>query len=360
MSEATPKLLRVKYPHILRTVLGSTWAILPEKLTAIVDFLQLKAAGGEVPEEEIQALTAARRSGPAASPGAIAVLPLFGTITHRVSSFDQMSGLTSTERFSARLAQAVNDPGISSIVIDVDSPGGMVNGVDELSEQIAAARSRKRIVAVANSLMASAAYWIASAASEVVAIPSAEVGSIGVIGLHTDMSKRDEMLGVKHTLVTAGKFKGEMNPFEPLSDEAREHLQQSVDEFYGMFVKRVAKNRSVKASDVRNGFGEGRVVGAKEALAEGMIDRIETMEQTLRRAASAKMAEDWLTTIRGLRDSSGTSNATEPVHLVGEKGPDLAVPEPPGPEAWELEHQMARDRLKLRQGFDGKQQDLPA
>jgi signal peptide peptidase SppA len=354
MSEATPKLLRVKYPHILRTVLGSTWAILPEKLNAIVDFLQLKAAGGEVPEEEIQALTAARRS-PVSSPGAIAVLPLFGTITHRVSSFDQMSGLTSTERFSAQLAQAVNDPGISSIVIDVDSPGGMVNGVDELSEQIAAARSKKRIVAVANSLMASAAYWIASAASEVVAIPSAEVGSIGVIGLHTDMSKRDEMLGVKHTLVTAGKFKGEMNPFEPLSDEAREHLQQSVDEFYGMFVKRVAKNRGVKASDVRNGFGEGRVVGAKEALAEGMIDRIETMEQALRRAGVAtKMAEDWLTTIRSLRDSGGTSNVT----VTQEKPPES---EPaPGPEAWELEHQMARDRLKLRQGFDGKQQDLPA
>ena len=286
-----PNILQVKYPHILRTALGSVWAILPEKLNAIMEFLQLKVAGGDVPDEQIGALVAAQRKAIVGQAG-IMVLPLFGLIEHRAGSLlSEHSGATSTERFAQRFRQALADPNISGIVIDIDSPGGVVNGVDELSAEIHAARGVKPIVAVANSLMASAAYWIGSAAGEVVAIPTGEVGSIGVVSVHTEMSKRDEQLGVKRTIISAGKHKTEINPFEPLSDEARDHIQERVDDFFGMFTRRVARNRGKSVKDVVNGFGQGRLVGAKEALAEGMIDRIHTIEQVFHRMGRAKAWE---------------------------------------------------------------------
>lgn len=279
--DASPKVLRVHYPHVLEAAVSTSWAILPEKLDAVMAFLNIKAAGGDIPEEDIRALVAAQRR-PLPGPGAVAVLPLFGMVTHRASSLMAASGATSTERFAERFRQLVTDPAVAAIVIDVDSPGGTVNGVDELSAEIHAARRAKPVTAVANSLMASAAYWVGSAAGEVVAIPSAEIGSIGVLGIHTETSRRDESLGVTRTIVRAGKHKAEANPFEPLSEEAREHIQQRVDEFYDMFVRRVAKNRGVPVGNVRGGFGQGRLLGAREAVAEGLIDRVATMEDVLR------------------------------------------------------------------------------
>ncbi len=285
-----PKITQIKYPHVLRAALGSSWAILPEKLDAIMEFLELKAAGGDVPDEQIRAIVAARHQ-PITGQVAIAVLPLFGVIEHRANSLGAISGATSTERFAGRFRQALADPNITGIVIDIDSPGGVVNGADELSAEIHAARGTKPIVAVANSQMASAAFWIGSAAGEVVAIPTGEVGSIGVLAVHTESSKRDELEGIKRTVISAGKHKTEINPFEPLSEEAREHIQERIDGFFGMFTRRVARNRGKSVKDVVNGFGQGRLVGAKEALAEGMIDRIQTIEQVFRSMGGRTTAE---------------------------------------------------------------------
>ena len=96
------------------------------------------------------------------------------------------------------------------------------------------------------------------------------------------------MKGVKVNLISAGKYKTEGNPFEPLSEEAREQIQKRVDEYYDMFVAAVARNRSVSRSDVRGGFGQGRMVGAKEAVASGMADRVATLDETISRLASGR------------------------------------------------------------------------
>jgi len=121
--------------------------------------------------------------------------------------------------------------------------------------------------------------------------PSGEVGSIGVVAAHMDISKMAESAGLKVTLVSAGKYKTEGNQFEPLSDEARAALQVRVDDYYAMFVKAVARNRGVSPADVRNGFGEGRVVGAKQAVALGMADRVATLDETLARLGVSRMPQ---------------------------------------------------------------------
>jgi signal peptide peptidase SppA len=176
---------------------------------------------------------------------------------------------------------AVNDARIGAIVFDVNSPGGSVTGVDELSKMIYDARGSKPIVAVANHLMASAAYWIGTAADELVVTPSGEVGSIGVFAAHQDVSAAMEKEGVKTTLISAGKYKTEGNPFEPLTDEAHASIQARVDDYYSMFTKAVARNRGVNVADVRGGFGEGRVVGAQQAVSLGMADRVATLDDVI-------------------------------------------------------------------------------
>jgi ClpP class serine protease len=94
-----------------------------------------------------------------------------------------------------------------------------------------------------------------------------------------------EQDGVKVTLISAGKFKTEGNPFEPLSDEAREAFQADIDAFYAMFTNDVAKGRGASADDVRSGFGEGRMVMARDAVKAGMADRVATFDETVARLA---------------------------------------------------------------------------
>jgi capsid assembly protease len=273
----------LKYARVAQMIYNTPWAILEEKLSAIVEMIEFHMTGGRLTEEDVQIQLGARVEPAPRSSGAVAVLPLLGVISHRANMLSNFSGGTSTEKFSAMFRNAVADTSVKAIVLDVDSPGGSVDGVDELATEIFQARDSKSIYAVANTLAASAAYWIASAAHEVIVSPSSEVGSIGVLAAHQDFSEFDKKTGIKTTLVSAGKFKTEGNEFEPLADDARAALQSRVDEYYGMFTKAVGRNRGVTASAVRDGFGQGRVVGAKKAVELGMADRVATLDETLAR-----------------------------------------------------------------------------
>jgi signal peptide peptidase SppA len=161
-----------------------------------------------------------------------------------------------------------------------------VVGAEELGAQIFAARGKKPIAAIANSLAASGAYWICSAARELSVTPSGQVGSIGIMAVHEDWSRAYEAAGITPTIISAGKYKTEGNEFEPLDDTARAALQDSVSSYHRMFLRSVARNRGVSFADVHDGFGEGRVVSAGDALKLGMVDRVETIDELLARLAS--------------------------------------------------------------------------
>lgn len=272
---------------VRRYVSETPWAIMPEMLAVIVDVVAFRAAGGRLTAEEIRQRIGvesfAQRPARATVKGAVAVLGLRGVIAHRVEALDDVSAPagTSTQSFTRRFRDALADDAIGKILIDVDSPGGTVDGVPELADEILRSRGQKPVVAVINTLGASAAYWIASAADEIVMTPSGQVGSIGIITVHEDLSVFFEKKGIKTTLISAGEHKVEGNPFEPLGDRAREHLQERVDAFYSMFVGAVAAGRGVKVEAVRGGFGRGRMVGMNEALAAGMIDRIATFDEVM-------------------------------------------------------------------------------
>jgi len=264
------------------------WAIRETALHRMI--AQLRAAGGAV-KIDVADIEAAEAAAIAARPtsGGVAQLNLHGPISHRPSLWSFFFGGTSTEGFTKILREAVADPAVARIVIDVDSPGGTVDGVPELAEEVRVAREKKPITAVANAEAASAAYWIASQASELVVAPSGEVGSIGVWALHLDVSRMFDSAGITPTFISAGKYKVEGNPFEPLGDEAKAYIQSRIDDYYGMFVRGVAKGRGVSVDKVRSDFGQGRMVGAADAVTAGLADRVGTLDDAIaktRRAAA--------------------------------------------------------------------------
>ena len=281
---------------LLSEFLTTPWALMPERLQAMSGILTRWSAG-EPPNDETlfqvntdRLIRDTRKQMAAASTGTgIAVLPLYGVVTQRGNMVDDISGpgSTSTQQFTSVLRQMLTDDTVGQILIDIDSPGGSVYGVSELASEIVKARAQKPVIAVANSLAASAAYWIGCSASEFYVTPGGEVGSIGVWQAHFDYSKALEEEGVKPTLISAGKFKVEGNPYVPLDEQAQAFMQSRVDDYYNAFVEAVAVGRGVSISDVRDGMGEGRVLGADAALAMNMIDGISTFDEVLAKMQSS-------------------------------------------------------------------------
>lgn len=281
----------IKYAHILSTFASTPWAMEAKKLADMKSFLLFAAKGGRYSAEEVDERINAARIHPntdksiANRPGNIALLSLRGIISNRASMIDDVSPGTgtSTEQFTQAFRAAMASDQVKAIVFDCDSPGGSVYGVPELASEIYSARGTKPMVAQINALSASAAYWIASACDEMVVTPSGEVGSIGVYTVHEDVSQFLANEGIKETVISAGKYKTEGIPFEPLSEEAKAAMQDCVNEYYDMFVDAVAKHRGAKVSDVKNGYGQGRCVRAATAVSLNMADRVGTLSETLER-----------------------------------------------------------------------------
>lgn len=285
-----------RHQAILAEWLNSPWALKRDVLQAHVRILaaRMAAAGPLQPQameddgpyeggERISAFEARRREANASvGGGGIAVLPLYGTIVQRAGMMTEWCGGTSTQQFGQALRDALADETVGQILIDCDSPGGSVYGVQELGDEIYQARKTKPVVAAVNSLSASAGYWLASQASEVYVTPGGEAGSIGVWMAHEDWSAALAEAGIKVTLISSGKNKVEGNPYEPLSDDAKAFLQSRTDEYYAAFTKAVARGRGVGIDAVRTGMGQGRVLGADAALAEKMVDGVRTFDEVVR------------------------------------------------------------------------------
>ena len=217
------------------------------------------------------------------SVASVAVVRLAGVLEHRRERDGGVFSGTSTslEATTSRLRQALADPVVTAIALDIDSPGGPVAGVPELAAELR--QARKPIVAVANTHAAGTALWLASQASQFSVTASGSAGGLGVASVHADESGRLAKQGRRMTLIAAGKHKVDGNPYEPLSHDARQHMQREVDRWHAAFVRDVASGRKTSTAHVLAKFGAGRMLGAREAVAAGMADRVETLEQAIER-----------------------------------------------------------------------------
>lgn len=287
----------MKIQDVRRALSGRLWFIHEPRFHEMLAFCETAIEGG-VAFEKIRAqldseaaIRAARTRFVLGDQGTVAVVPLYGPIAHRGSLWSMYFGGAAVEDITQQLRQAVNDPVVKAIVMDVDSPGGDVEGIDELASEIYQARKQKPITAVSNSLCASAAYYLASQASELLVSPSSLTGSIGVYTTHEDYSGALDDAGIKVSLIKFGENKAEGNPYEPLTDPARQHMQDLVDTFGQQFEKAVARGRGVKQEEVHKRFGQGRVYDAKKAVQLGMADRVGTYDDALAKHGAARTSE---------------------------------------------------------------------
>ncbi|NQT41300.1 MAG: S49 family peptidase [Planctomycetes bacterium] len=260
--------------NAIRTALGPVLAITP-------DFLREMAVQmGCVVDASVVA--AARKPRLPRVAGSIAVIPVTGVLSPRGPEglLGLLFGGTGMDALGVAVDEMAANEAVGGIVLDIDSPGGTVSGTPELAEKIRQARAVKPVVAVANHTAASGAFWLGSQAEHFYATPSAEVGSVGVLAIFEDDTEAMAKEGIKLIIISAGKYKSELWE-QPMGDEAIAAGKKHVDAYYDMFVADLAKGRGVTAAKVRAGFGEGRMVMAADAEAEGMIDGIATLDQVI-------------------------------------------------------------------------------
>lgn len=212
-------------------------------------------------------------------PRGVAVIPIYGTLVKRTLGLEAQSGLTSYLSISTQLSEALADPEIKGVLLDIDSPGGEASGVFDLADQIAAARLQKPIFAVANDMAFSAAYAIAAAADKVFVTRTGGVGSIGVIALHVDQSAKDAQDGCRYTAVFAGAHKNDLTPHAPMSDAGFSALTAEVNRIYDLFVNSIANNRKLNSSAIQK--TEAGLYFANDAIQAGLADVVGNFEDAL-------------------------------------------------------------------------------
>ena len=263
-------------PHLAARLFGVPLAIHRPKLDVILAVLGARIGLADL-AAPVGYTPAVREPTPAS--GKVAVIPIHGTLVRRTSGLEAESGLASYTGIAAQLDAALASPEVAAILLDVDSPGGESGGVFDLADRIRVAAQAKPVWAVANDMAFSAAYALASAATRVFVARTGGVGSIGVIAMHVDQSVKDAKDGIRYTAVFAGERKNDLNPHEPISDEAHAVLKAEVDRVYDLFVETVARHRGLDADTVR--ATEAGLFFGSNAVAAGLADAVGGFDDAL-------------------------------------------------------------------------------
>lgn len=212
----------------------------------------------------------------------VAVIPVTGPIFRRANLFTEISGATSTEVLATDIQAALDDPGVRALVLDIDSPGGAATGINELSEMVYQARGQKPIKAYVGGTGASAAYWLGSAADEIVVDDTAQLGSVGVV---LNLKTREDRPGEKTYEVVSSNAPNKRPNLE--SEAGRAQLQERVDELADVFLDKVARNRGIPRAEVNDRFRQGGTATGALAVEAGMADRLGSLESLIAELAGS-------------------------------------------------------------------------
>jgi ClpP class serine protease len=326
---------------LLQQVLAEPWAITEDGLETI-----LAVAAGTV-EDVRMAQAPGRHTRPTARADGVAVLPVSGTLVASDSRLARMLvgflGGTFTADLADQFAAAMADDDVRSIVLAVDSPGGQVPGIADLAEQVYQARGHKRVLAHVRGMGTSAAYWLAAAAEEVLASPTAFLGSIGVVvGLPSQDGSRN--------LVRSANAPNKR--LDPTTAAGLAEVQARADAVERVFVAAVARNRGTTPERVLADFGKGGTLVAEAAVRAGMADGIDTLPGTVARAAGATPDRTHVAFPTG---PAGAAVMAEPnpnppqPPAPAPAPPQPAPPQPPPPQPPALDVAHHPEVLALRQ-----------
>lgn len=261
-------------PRALELAASQPWLMLPDALDNLLtisdrmgDPMALATKRGERLEDSRQVTMR----------GSVAVVPVIGPIFRYANLFTEISGATSTQVLATDIQRALDDPKVKSIVLNIDSPGGVASGINELAEMIHAARSQKRIVAYIGGIGASAAYWIASAASEIVIDEASLAGSIGVV-VEAVIDSEKATGRTRYSIVS----RNAPNKRPDLgTEEGRAKLGETIDALGDVFVSKVARNLGVDAEKVPEMGDHGGIRVGADAVEHGLAHRVGSLESLI-------------------------------------------------------------------------------
>ena len=209
----------------------------------------------------------------------IATVSIKGPLVNSDSPYLQYFGMTGYPEIRAATLAAAEDPEVTQILLDIDSGGGAVSGVDDTAKLIRLVNDRvKPVTTFTDGAMCSAAYWLGSSAGEVFASKGAIVGSIGVIACHKEYSEAYKKEGVGVTVVRAGKHKALANSNEKLSPEGKAQLQKIVDASYEIFVEHVAAMRGKSYEYADKTMADGQEFIGQASVDVGLVDAVKTFD----------------------------------------------------------------------------------
>lgn len=272
----------------LLDLLTSPWAILPEQLLEMERIYAMHLRGDKIDIDAIEARLgrplANEQQDYALRDGGVAVLPIEGVLAPKANLFMRISGGSSTQMLTQQVESMRADPRVRAAIVAMDTPGGSVLGTPALAEAVRALAAEKPTVAVSTGTMASAGYWIGSAANAVyIEGVTDQVGSIGVVATHSYNPKRD---GSVSTDITAGKYKRIAAGDRPLSAEGQAYLQAQVDHIYSVFVDAVAQHRNASVDAVLQHMADGRVFIGQQAIDAGLVDGVSTVDAMVEQLAT--------------------------------------------------------------------------
>jgi signal peptide peptidase SppA len=347
----------MEYPQIVKAITGTPWLILPDSLNTIIEIVNSKLNGDAFSDEEIRMRLAAADQEAKDNPriqvgGGVGIISLHGPVFPRANLMTAISGATSLETFQSDFQELLANSDVKQIVMDINSPGGASDLVHETGMMIRAAREQKPVYAVANTVAGSAALWLLSQATEAYATPSGKVGSLGVYTVHEDTSAQDAAEGRKITIVSSGEYKTALSPHEPLSEQARQYMQESVDELKTEFVNEVALGRNLSSEYVDEHFGNAKLFSPKKAHEIKMVDGVRSMSQVI-----GQLVENNAATGVG-RAKSSLEQHVQRVHQEGglfhlehkeEEHAEPGTGSPPQPR----KDEAGEDDIAIREGWRG-------
>lgn len=311
-------------PRALELAASQPWLMLPDALDNLLtisdrmgDPLALATKRGEQLEETRRVTLR----------GNVALVPVIGPIFRYANLFTEISGATSTQVLGSDIQRALDDPKVKSIVLNIDSPGGVASGINELAELIYQGRSRKRIVAYIGGIGASAAYWIASAAHEIVIDEASLAGSIGVV---VEAVIDDEKASGRTRYQIVSRNAPNKRP-DLGTEEGRAKLGETIDALGDVFVGKVARNLDVAADQVPEMGDHGGIRVGADAVKHGLAHRVGSLESLiteLAKPAFNSTRTNTMTTVKTTADlrtalAAGTDPTT--IEIAQADQPDLSA-----------------------------------
>lgn len=314
----------------------SLWAILPEEISAInhayieylqgndIDAFKIAHPHADVPVAGILDIDLDKVPQSFFMNGDIGVLPIEGVITPKADFFSMLFGGSTIDVITRDFKALIEDDSVKAIVLDIDSPGGVVFGGLELADLIFSSRAIKPIFTISPTVMASLAMLIGAAASEIFITGEAVVtGSLGIITNHIDTSELERKIGVKITTMVAGRLKALRSSHKPLSDEDKAEIQGQLEHVYSALIADIARFKGVDTDTAHTNMADGRIFMGSQGIEAGLIDKLLSAEELIDRInAEINKSEGNINTFIGGKDM-GAIAAKDMSVIAGISAKDL-------------------------------------